>query len=166
MKAIPIKRLCELFVYDPDTGILTNRSTRSSRARIGEEAGWQDVHGYRRIMVDGKKLYVHRVAVAMTLNRWPEEEIDHQNGDTLDNRMSNLREASHSENLKNTAFQTNNKSGRKGVHWDKARSKWVAQIMVDGKQKFLGRFNDRDAASKAYQSAAKFHFGAFARTPV
>jgi hypothetical protein len=164
MKTIPIERLHELFVYDPDTGILTNRATRSSRARIGDETGWRDVHGYRRVMVDGSRLYVHRIAFAMTFGRWPENEVDHQNGDRIDNRISNLREATHSENLKNTSFQINNKSGRKGVHWDAERRRWLAQIMVGGKHMHLGRFRDLDAASEAYESAAKLHFGDFART--
>jgi AP2 domain len=89
--------------------------------------------------------------------------IDHWNGNGLDNRRENLRPCSSTQNHQNIRdLYANNKSGFKGVHFDRARSRWVAQIRVNGKQRFLGRFPSAEQAAAAYDSAAKKFFVEFA----
>jgi hypothetical protein len=88
--------------------------------------------------------------------------VDHVNGNGLDNRNTNLRLCTVRQNLQNRPAQLNNKSGFKGVSYSKDRNKWVAAICINGKQTALGRFNNKIDAAKAYDTAAKLHFGEFA----
>ena len=88
-------------------------------------------------------------------------EIDHINGDTLDNRPENLREATRSENEMNKLPGKRNSSGIKGVSWEKRRSKWRAQITVNGEYKYLGSFGTRDEAESAYIAASIEMHGGF-----
>lgn len=88
--------------------------------------------------------------------------FDHINRNPLDNRKSNLRAANYTENARNYSKQKNNTSGFSGVSWDKDRSKWAASIVVDKKNKKLGRFNNKDDAVKARLQAEARYFGEFA----
>ena len=90
-------------------------------------------------------------------------ETDHINCNKLDNRKENLRFCNRSQNEANRFKYNNNTSGRKGICWNKDRQKWVAQIQVNGKGVYLGRFTDIEDAAKAYEKAATEYFGEFAR---
>ena len=85
--------------------------------------------------------------------------VDHVNGDTLDNRRSNLRLATQSQNLANRRVRRN-ASGFRGVY--RHGSRWQAQIKQNGKQKHLGMFAKKLDAAKAYNRAARTAFGSFA----
>lgn len=89
--------------------------------------------------------------------------IDHVNGDPLDNRFKNLRKCTVSQNAKNRSINKNNTSGYKGVVWHLQVCKWQSRIYVDGKWKSLGIFDDKMKAAKAYNKAAKVHYGKFAK---
>jgi hypothetical protein len=89
--------------------------------------------------------------------------IDHINGDTLDNRWSNLRLATKKGNAANRGLDRSNTSGYKGVKWSKAAGKWVAAIVSDDRTIHLGVFVDPVDAARAYNTAALLHFGEFAR---
>ncbi len=88
--------------------------------------------------------------------------VDHVNGNILDNRRSNLREANDFQNSGNQKIRKNNTSGYKGVVWDKRDEKWLAQISISGKGKYLGRFDTVEQAAKSYDEAARLYFGEFA----
>lgn len=88
--------------------------------------------------------------------------VDHVNGNGLDNRKSNLRKCNHSQNMKNQTRHKNNKSGYKGVYWNKQKNKWAATIKVEGKSVHLGYFADKDWAAIAYNKAAQKFFKDFA----
>jgi hypothetical protein len=93
----------------------------------------------------------------------PNEEVDHINGDGLDNRRENIRLASPTQNQQNKRKQSAPASSRyKGVTFKTARGRWEASIRVDGKNTFLGRFHDEEAAAHAYDAAARIHHGRFA----
>lgn len=88
---------------------------------------------------------------------------DHINGDTLDNRKSNLRCATNSENLCNRRLQSNNTSGFRGVGWVKKDKRWRARLKVDGQEIVLGYFKTAEEAAKAYDEGARKVYGEFAR---
>ncbi len=91
-------------------------------------------------------------------------EVDHINGDGLDNRRCNLRLCTKTENRRNKRKQKGNySSSHKGVRWSPERHKWKAQIQVDHKQHVLGCFNTELKAAEAYNEAALRFFGEFAR---
>jgi hypothetical protein len=95
---------------------------------------------------------------------WPEKFLDHIDGDRTNNRVENLRSASRTENNRNVSVQKNNTSGFKGVSFMRRDNVWVAQIVADRKNYFLGRFPTPEEAYAAYCKAAKELHGEFANT--
>lgn len=89
-------------------------------------------------------------------------QIDHYNGNGLDNRRANLRAATPSQNGANRGPQVNNTSGFKGVYWSVWASKWMASIRVNRKLIYLGYFDSPRDAARVYNEAALKHFGKFA----
>jgi hypothetical protein len=104
-----------------------------------------------------KRIYMHRFIMQ------PEHgmEVDHINGDGLDNRKINLRVCLHSENKQNLHARYGS-SRYKGVWWNNERQKWEAGIKTNSKKVFLGRFKDEFEAALAYNRAAINYFGEFA----
>lgn len=105
--------------------------------------------GYAYTKVGGRKnpkgIFMHRL-----VNKTPDDKItDHINRDTLDNRRVNLRSVNKSQNALNSKLHVKNKTGHKGVHWDKARNKWASRIMIDNKEYYIGRFSNLGDAVKA-----------------
>ena len=103
----------------------------------------------------------HRIIMGITD---PKIQVDHINGNKLDNRKENLRLATNQQNNYNVGPQKNNKSGYKGVSWKKDKNKWEAKIRNNNKLKFLGYFDDLVEAGRAYDRAALELFGEFAWT--
>jgi len=90
--------------------------------------------------------------------------IDHQDGNGLNNTRENLRICTNVENLRNRGRQTNNKSGFKGVSWNKNKQKYHARIKAQGKYVHIGYYDNPIDAAKAYDEAAMKYFWEFART--
>jgi len=102
----------------------------------------------------------HRVVWLLHTGQWPSADMDHINGDCLDNRVCNLRSVEHSENQKNLKRAHTNKSGVTGVCWDNRRNKWRAEIRVIGKKVHLissDNFDDAVEARKAAEAIYGFH---------
>lgn len=115
------------------------------------------VRAYRR--GSGKSLYLSRIIMSAPGG----SNVDHINGDTLDNRRSNLRVCSAAENQQNSGKYNNNKSGFKGVYWISRDKKWGASISKNGKRHYLGYFPDKKSAAIAYNNAAVEYHGSFAK---
>lgn len=111
-----------------------------------------------------KRIKMHRVILERILGRAlvKGETVDHINRDGLDNRRSNLRLATKSQNAQNTPEYSRNTSGYKGVSWAKDKKMWVAQIRAQKKTYRLGYFIDIDDAARAYNEAALKYHGEFA----
>jgi hypothetical protein len=88
---------------------------------------------------------------------------DHRDGNTLNNRRTNLRNVSPTQNAFNRRVHCTNESGFKGVHLYRKTGKWAAQIQIDGQKKFLGYHESAEAAAQAYDAAARELHGEFAK---
>jgi hypothetical protein len=112
--------------------------------------------GYRWGRVMNKVCIAHRIIWLLHTRTWPLHQIDHINGDRLDNRIVNLRDVTPAENCKNQKMRSTNKSGIQGVCWFKTRGMWVAYI---GKTT-LGYFHsaaDAAAVRRAAEVERGFH---------
>lgn len=156
---LPIEALQKYVRYEPDTGIV--RWNGRGRLRDGRIAGTPDKDGYLFIKIGGRRFPLHRIAFALHHGYWPEVDIDHEDGDRQNNRASNLREATRTQNNANSKMRVNNTSGLKGVHWHAAARKWRAMIRVDRKSKCLGLFDDKYAAQDKFLAAARELYGDF-----
>lgn len=122
----------------------------------GKHAG--NIHspgnGYKHweVRLTGSLYKAHRLVYMLANKVDPSDlEVDHIDGDATNNHPDNLRLANHIENGHNRNKNRNNKSGHKGVSWYKNLRKWVAEIMVDGKKKRLGCFDQLEDAANAYK---------------
>jgi hypothetical protein len=110
-----------------------------------------------------KKWYLHRFVYHINGMEIPSKmEIDHINGNGLDNRKSNLRLASSRQNKANCGLRSDNSSGYKGVNFMASRSKWRAQLWVNGKNTHLGLYETLEDAILAYNRAAIKEWGEYA----
>jgi len=149
--------LDERYVFNLETGIVTNRISTAQRTKVGEEAGSWNQEGYRQIGINGRLYGTSRLVWFYAKGEWPIF-IDHINHIRTDNRLINLRSVSHAENNKNQSKRSDNTSGVTGVCWHKKHKKWCAQIRVNGKQIYLGSFTDLADAVTA-RAAAKVEYG-------
>lgn len=105
-------------------------------------------HGYLTGKIGDHNLYAHRVLWALEFGQWPEQQIDHINGDKTDNRLVNLREVSHAENQRNMRKDVRNTSGHTGV--TRAYNRWAAKISGE----VIGTFETKADAIEARERAA------------
>lgn len=153
-----------LFIYNAETGKLfwhnpkgkQNSTTALGRYHpdgllisIGNKPNQKTYRVARLIW-----FYVHGV--------WPAQIIDHINRNPFDNRLNNLREASHTQNSANLSVKANNIGGLKGAFYRAKVKKWGSSIRIAGKRKWLGCFDTKEEAHAAYMQAAKETFGEFA----
>jgi len=156
-----------MFDYDPLSGKLTWKFSGSQIVK-GAEAGTNmstpaSSTQYRSIKLFGLMYKVHRIIWLMQTGDWPKGDVDHIDGDGLNNRWSNLRDVTHSQNLMNAAVRSDSTSGHKGVSYDKTRNRWYAYINLNGKRKMLGRHMTKQEAISARQKAESELFGEYAR---
>jgi hypothetical protein len=148
-----IDRLRELFSFDPTTGLFTRIVGRVS---AGAVAGSKYPNGYVYLRVDGRAYRAHRLAWFWVHGTWPPE-IDHIDRNPANNRIANLRPASHALNGLNRTLQVNNRSGITGVvHCDGCpRHPWRAYIKVNARLITLGYFMEKEQAVAARHAAFK-----------
>lgn len=174
-KSLPsLDVLHSLLIYEPEEGKFYWKSrpqsmfpsarmanTWNSRYANKEAFTAVNAQGYKAGKIFDTNCKAHRIAWKMTHGVEPPELIDHINGDRIDNRISNLRPATYSENRINTRG-ARGASGFKGVIWSAQRDKWIAEIKANGVRKYLGSFENPEEASAAYKTAAKCLHGEFA----
>lgn len=147
--------------YSPETGVFIWAAKINRYISIGEVAGSLNYQGYVTIMIRGRNYRAHRLAWLLMTGNWPKHQIDHVNGVRDDNRFSNLREATNSQNNRNRIKQANNTSGFKGVSFHNQMKRWRSSIMANGMSKHLGLFDTREEAYSAYCAAADNLHGEF-----
>lgn len=156
MKKLSHERLKEVLIYDPKTGIFTRR-IRTSHCLAGSIAGCLTKEGYITLSIDAVDYYAHRLAWFYTHGTYPKNSIDHRDGNRSNNRMANLRDATHLMNMQNQYKpQKNNMTGFRGVSYE--RNRFRAKIQVNGKGKYLGTYLTAEAAYDAYiEAKCKLH---------
>lgn len=151
--------LKERLHYDPETGIFTDLKNKN------RELNTIQSRGYIGITILKKQYLAHRLAYLYMTGKWPDCQIDHVNQIKDDNRWSNLRAASISQNMHNVKIRSDNSSGYKGV-WRcyYNNKKWRASIKYNGKKINLGTYNTPEEASEVYKKKAIELMGEFAYT--
>lgn len=151
----------EYINYNPETGDLVWVKRPANRVCIGDKVKSVDAYGYLSVAFRGKVWKAHRLAWFLYYGTLPNGDVDHINGDRLDNRISNLREASRVENLRNMAVSGKGLSKYKGV--SKSGNSWTAQITLNNKKIHIGCYKSEEEAALAYNIKAEKLYGKFAR---
>ena len=162
------KFIMDNFRYDAETGGLWWKTQSKNNQRIlNRTVGVLGKDGYLRVTTKKNRFVkthlVHRICWYLIYNSWPKV-LDHKDGNPLNNRLSNLREASSADNQANQKKQSKQTSSfYKGVYLFKRDNKWMAYINREGKRYHLGYFNSQEEAAVAYDKKAKDLFGEFAK---
>jgi hypothetical protein len=157
-------RLKELLHYDPATGVWTWLVDRPGKgAKVGDHPAHLEGSGYLQFSVDGRNYRSCRLAWLYMTGEWPPSQIDHEDRNRTNDRWTNLRLATHSQNKANSGAYANNSLGVKGVGTTaRMKSKpYRARIQVDGSAVHLGYFATPEQANAAYAEAARRYFGDF-----
>ena len=149
MKTIPLTRGKTAIIDDEDYERLAKHKWRVNNSSPGK---W-----YAVTKINGDLTYMHRIILPVS----KEQEVDHINGDGLDNRRENLRPCIHPQNGYNRGLQPHS-SCFKGVSWNRKDRKWRARIMKNGRSDFIGNFDREEEAARAYDAKARELFGEFA----
>lgn len=157
---LSIEQLRDLLEYDGKTGVFTWKRGPFRGKRAGTVS-----NGYLRVIAGGRavrqKIYLHRLAWAFVHGEWPEDEIDHINGERTDNRLENLRACSRLLNARNMPIPSDNTTGVVGVC--PFRGRFQAYLTVDRQKRCLGTYDTVEEAAAVRKEAERVHFGEFAR---
>lgn len=146
--------------YDPEAGTLTRKAApreifasdkafHAHKTHVGKAVSVQQMpNGYGMICVLGVRMYAHRAIFAIVTGAWPEADVDHRNGNRMDNRWANLRSATRSENHQNRRARPTT-----GAYWHKKSKRWQSQITIRGVTTWLGFFDRQEDAISAYEAA-------------
>ena len=165
-------QLRQLLTYDPQSGNFRWRwrephdqygKTWNTRY-AGQVAGTPTIpKGYVQILLNGYLYLGHRLAYLWMKGEWPPFEIDHRDHNPANNAWKNLRRATSSQQRMNALKRSDNTSGVTGVWYDRRRTKWIAEVIADGKKHHIGQFATLLEAKAARDEAAKRLHGEFAR---
>jgi len=153
------EQLKAILEYNQDTGVFSKLNQNC----LKKDYGHTRYDGYRLITINRKSYRAHRLAWLYVYGILPDCDIDHIDGDPSNNKISNLRLATRTQNTQNSKTPKHNSSGVKGVYYHKRDKAYEARIQHNGKRIFIGRYGDIDLAKAAYENAAKDLFGSFHR---
>ena len=152
------ERLLEVLEYYPNTGQFVWINCPRGSIVNGTVAGSISTGGYVSIVIDGTHYPAHRLAWLYVTGNWPEDLVDHIDGNPSNNEWRNLRPATKSQNGSNFFRE------RKGIRKRAGRNKWEARIRLDGIEVYLGSFETEREAREAFALASAIHRGDFANT--
>jgi hypothetical protein len=152
------EKLKEILYYDPETGIFNWIIRPRNNLQSGDQAGTYDRKGYLRILYKQKIYMGHWLAWLYVYGKWPDNEIDHINGNPSDNTIVNLRDVTRKQNMENKKVYKNNKSGVSGVNWHKKKQRWVVRVGHFGKRISVGQFVNIEDAIEARINAVNITF--------
>lgn len=157
-KSFTAKYLRSILEYNPHSGLWTWRKEIARQCKVGLIAGSLSKIGYRNIGIHRHQYRAARLAYLFMIGRWPNKAIDHKDGNPSNDKWSNLRLASDSQNMWNRKGNSRKLKGAFREH-----GKYRAIICYKNKLIGLGLFQTEQQAHRAYIKAAKHHFGEFAR---
>jgi len=134
-------------LFDYSNGNLYWKKKTNTKTIIGSLAGTKHSKGYWHIAIHRKQYLAHRIIFLYHHGYLPEF-IDHIDGNKLNNKIENLREATKAQNLWNSKINSNNKTGFKNVFWDKQRRKWKVIIKQNKLSHYVGCFDNLDEANQ------------------
>lgn len=155
-------RVKEFFIYDPISGELSWKR-RKGPAMPGDKPPHRK-DGYIQVGFDSKMILGHRIMWFLSYGYWPTTDIDHKDGNPWNNRLDNLREAEHWQNISNQKLHRDSTTGFKGVSKSRQGDRFRARILLDGKELGLGVFDTAEEAHAAYMVAATAARGEYARS--
>ena len=147
-------------MYEYRNGVLYKKP-QTKRCKLDLIVGTIRKDGYTRIAINYKHYYAHRLIYMMFHGEMPEQ-IDHIDGNPLNNKIENLRKADNTKNSFNKNLYKLNTSGVKNVYWDKNCKKWAVLIQAFGQKKYLGLFKDLELAGLVAEEARNKYHGQFA----
>jgi hypothetical protein len=155
-----VKAIREYFEYRD--GKVFWRKVKGSRGVVGKRFGCREPNGYQHGVLNGKTYREHQLVWALVYGYIPRL-LDHIDGDTGNNKVENLREVSHSQNMMNATLRKDNKTGCKGVIWSKEKNKYRVEIRSNNVKRHLGYFEDLELACLVASEARDLYHGKHAR---
>jgi len=170
MQQITQDQVKDLFEYREDGFLVRKRASMGNGIYAGRPVGNLNAKAlgsrntrYVTTKIQGQHWCVHKLIYLYHHGHVPEQ-LDHINGNSLDNRIENLRPATSAQNMSNRKIFSNNTSGCKGVNWNKRNKKWQVSVGVNKKQKHIGYFDDFELAELVALEARDKYHGNFANT--
>lgn len=154
-------RLKQFFFYDPDTGLFQRIAKITVKGKImsiiPREPQSITHYGYRQVNYMGRPYPIHRLIFLYMEGDFPPEDVDHINGDRLDNRWCNLRKVTRRENLMNVGVRPDNSTGYNGISLRSDTNMYHTYIEVKGKRVQLGNFMLLRTAIRVREKALREH---------
>ena len=160
MTTLTAERCRELFEYDQDTGVLTWKIPYGRQMK-GSVVGYIHPTGYRRVRVGTSEYRIHRIIFLWMTGHWPVNQVDHIDGDPLNNTWINLRDVTPTQNMHNMRLRASNRTGCPGVFFIESKNYYRVRIRVAGERYHVGYFKHLNDAIQAAVAFREKHHGEY-----